>query len=166
MLKNTNIESEEYALFQEAQMIENNKKYGHKLQEVSVLMDKALDFKDETFIEQLQLFFEDKEVVEGLSENNEFAFMLVIMEIYNLEKNAGVKNNVFAWGQALDDVISIIRQVKFLLWEIEFLNDEESGQLLLGYLKENNISMVALEYLIYISSCDKAKVVNVLNKLF
>lgn len=121
--------------------------------------------KKKESVERLEAFFEDEDVVKALCENNEFAFLVVVMNIYNAETEAKIIDNVFNWTDDFKFVIDIIRQVKFLLWEIEFLDVKQSATLLLKYISDVGISMVALEYLIHISSCDKAKVVNVINSL-
>ena len=102
-------------------------------------------------------------MVAALTEVNDFAYMIVMMEIYSLETEAGANSTVFDWADSLQGVIDIIRQIKFLLWEIEFLDDMNSVGLLLGYMNEVGVSMQALEYIIYISSYDKQKIVTALS---
>lgn len=166
MVVDANSQTEEYILQEEQYRIAWEKKYGCQRDVAYELMEKCLREKSPETKHALWTFFENKELVKELSQINDFAFMVVIMEIYAMELEAGVTNSVFEWSDNLQGLIDVIRQVKFLLWEIEFLDDEESGQLLLQYIQKMGISMTAFEYLVYITSYDKKKVIGYLNQLF
>lgn len=158
--------SESYILMEEENQKLWEKQYGCFRDEAFSLMNKCLFTKGKSDIEKLQEFFGNTEIIKQLSEVNDFAFVLVAMEIYELEKEAGIENHIFYWTDTLSELIDIIRQVKFLLWEIEFLDSHEASGLLLGFLSDVGISMPAFEYIIHISSCDKKRVVGIINQLF
>ncbi len=163
---NYDIQSENYILIEEENQKLWEKQYGSFREQAFSMANKCLMSKEKCDIERLQEFFSNTEIVKQLSEVNDFAFLLVAMEIYELEKTAKVENHIFYLADTLTGLIEVIRQVKFLLWEIEFLGDEESGQLLIGYLSDVGISMPAFEYMIHISSCDKKRVTGIINQLF
>ncbi len=159
-------DSEEYINQEEEYFKKWEIKYGAARDRAYQLIEEVLSTKSMSSIEQLLDFFEDKELVKELSNVNDFAFLVVLMEIYDLECQENVKHTVFHWADTFQDMIDVIRQVKFLLWEMEFLADDESGLLLKNYLVDMNISMAAFQYLVYISSYDKEKMVDKLTRLF
>lgn len=166
MVVDKSAQTEEYILMEEQYKAMWEKKYGPYRDMSYELMSECLETKEPSAIQRLLKFFENKELVKELSEVNDFAYIVVMMEMYDLELQAGIKRNVFYWADSLQGAIDVIRQVKFLLWEIEFLDDTESGQLLLGFLESVGISMPAFEYLVFITSYDKEKMVSYLSKLF
>ena len=159
------IGTEVYIQNEEAKMVLWTKQYGGELQEAITLVDNAFSTKEKSYIDKLVALYNDETLVNALCENTEFAFLVVVMTIYNAEEESGISNGVFDWVDSFKSAIDVIRQIKFLLWEIEFLDVKESVSLLLGYKSDIGISVPALEYLIHISCCDKAKVVNVINSL-
>lgn len=166
MLVDRSAQTEEYILMEEQYKIKWEEKYGPYRDMAYELMEECLETKSPNVIQKMLDFFENKELVKELSEVNDFAYMVIIMEMYDLELQAGIKNHVFYWSDSLQGVIDVIRQVKFLLWEIEFLDAPDSGQLLLGFLGDVKISMPAFELLVYVTSYDKEKMVNYLTELF
>ena len=160
------IQSESYILMEEGNQKLWERQYGCFRDQAFSMANKCLMSKEKCDIEKLQEFFSNTDIVKQLSEVNDFAFLLVAMEIYELERDAKVENHIFYLADTLTGLIEVIRQVKFLLWEIEFLGDEESGKLLIGYLSDVGISMPAFEYIIHISSCDKKRVIGIINQLF
>ncbi len=166
MVIDVSAQTEEYILQEEQYRINWEKKYGPYRDKAFMLVDECLKEKTAQSINTLMRFFENKELIKELSEVNDLAYMIVMMEMYMLELEAGVTKTVFYWSDSLQGVIDVIRQVKFLLWEIEFLDDPQSGQLLLGFLNDVGISMPAFEYIVFISSYDKEKMIEYLNNLF
>ena len=81
-------------------------------------------------------------------------------DILVAERKAGVENVIINCADNLEDMIKVIRQVKFLLWEVEFLGSENALRLLYEYMENMRISMKALAQIIVRSSYDKSKVIN------
>lgn len=163
MLVDINIQTHEDIEREEQEKLIWREKYEPYLRKAYGLAKELLVTKAPQAKQKLLDFFDNKEVVAALTEVNDFAYMIVMMEIYSLETEAGVKRTVFDWTDSFQGVMDIIRQIKFLLWEIEFLDDINSVQLLLGYMKDVGVSMQALEYIIYIGSYDKQKIVAALS---
>jgi len=157
------IQTHEYIDKEEQDKLMWREKYEPYLCDAYGLVGEVLATKSTLAKQKLLDFFNNKDVVAALTEVNDFAYMIVMMEIYSLETEAGANSTVFDWADSLQGVIDIIRQIKFLLWEIEFLDDMNSVRLLLGYMNEVGVSMQALEYIIYISSYDKQKIVTALS---
>lgn len=164
-IMNKEIQTEAYIVEEENRQKNWNMQYAGILKQAISMMNQSLRTRKSTHIQELQDFFGNTEIVRALSEVNEFAFMLVAMEIYELEKAANICNHIFYWADSLESLIDVIRKVKFLLWEIEFLGSEESGKKLLAYLEDINISMPAFEYMMHISCYDKKSMVAFINKL-
>ena len=166
MVENKYIQTEEYILKEEQQKLLWEKEYGEKRDLAIGLMNESLLTKSRETRQELIDLLKDEVLVKALSEVAEIAFIFVIMDIYEAELKARVNHTILDWAGSLDEVIDIIRQIKFLLWEIEFLDSEGAGELLLGYLQDMNISMPAFEYIVFISSYDKRKMVEYLEGLF
>lgn len=165
MVDNCNIQTEEYIKEEEKNHIQWKKKYDNKIDEIIELANVAFSSKSLNDIQALESCFDDKEMVDALKEVNDIAFVMIILDIYTAEMESGLEKTVFSWGNSLKKVVSVIRQIKFLLWEIEFLNDKCAGQVLIDYIKGTGVSMIALEYIVFISSFDKGKVVSYLERL-
>ena len=159
MIDESFYETEEYIMLEEQYMIDWKKKYDSKLKEAESLMNRCLATKELDDLQKLMEFFEDEELVKELSEDNKFMFMVVMMNILYIELDENIKYSIIEWADNLERIIAIIRQIKFLLWEIEFLDSQESMTLLFEFLKDMNISMSAFEYIVYITSYDKEKIV-------
>ncbi len=165
MIDEQKIQTEEYILQEEKERLLWEEQYGGKRDKAIELTNCALQKKDYAHIKELEDYFQDEEMVKALSEEGDIAFVMIMLDIYSAEKNAGIENVIFKWGDNLDEIIATIRQIKFLLWEMEFLRSNEAGEALVYLLHEKNISMPALEYIVFISSYDKVKVVGTLESI-
>lgn len=165
MIDEQMIQTEEYILQEEKERLLWEEQYGEKKDRAIELANIALLRKNQAHIKELEDYFKDENMVKALSEESDIAFIMVMLDIYSAEKNAKIENVIFNWGDNLDQIIIIIRQIKFLLWEMEFLRSNDAAEELVCFLQEKNISMQALEYIIFISSYDKAKVVGVLERI-
>lgn len=72
-------------------------------------------------------------------------------QIYQAEKNAGELWTVFDLADSLEELISIAQQVKFLLWEIIFLQEKESEELLRSFVAQYAMQPELLRNLVRIS---------------
>ncbi|MCM1171685.1 MAG: glycosyltransferase [Clostridium sp.] len=80
----------------------------------------------------------------------EMSYLIQAVNIYYREQAAGETVTVFDHGNSLQDIIDVMNQVRFLLWELEFFKSDED---LVEYLKSNKISAQMLSYLV--ESCLK-----------
>lgn len=157
-MQNYDVQSEEYILYEEECSRVWLQRYGSLYEKILALANKCLATKSKEYINGLIDFFDRRDIVEEFTQKTEFAFIVVMMEIYDNEIKAGVDHNIFEWAYDLDGVIRIIRRLKFYLWEIEFLETSESENLLVEFLQENNISIQALQCVIQIACSEKEKV--------
>lgn len=74
----------------------------------------------------------------------EISYLIQAINIYYREQAAGDSVTVFDHGDSLRDIIDVMNQVRFLLWELEFFKSNEA---LAEYLKNNKISARMLSYL-------------------
>lgn len=77
-------------------------------------------------------------------ERNEMSYLIQAVNIYYREQAAGIDITVFDHGCSLSEIIDVINEVRLLLFELEFLNDNEG---LVEYVKNKNISHEMLSYL-------------------
>lgn len=101
--------------------------------------------------ELMQLYLNEEIVKPYIGIDNRIIELRTIMEIYSLEVNAGEeytilgrKNIAKEW--TLEKIRSYIRELKFLLWRMEFADEAEpeAGEKLIGFIKENSVSPVYL----------------------
>ena len=147
-------QTEEYINQEEQYKVKWKARYGPYIDEAYALATECFKTKSSDAKKNLLKFFENKKLMQEISQVNDFAYIAVMMEIYSLEQDDGIQS-----------VIDIIKQVKFLLWEIEFLENNESRQLLVNFLDNVGISMRAFEYIVFISSFDKRKMVECLGEV-
>lgn len=74
----------------------------------------------------------------------EMSYLIQAVNIYYREQAAGEAVTVFDHGDSLQDIIDVINQVRFLLWELEFFKSDEA---LVEYLERNKISAQMFLYL-------------------
>ena len=128
------------------------------------LAEECLDKKTVEAEKALIDYLSREELVKKIHENNEFCFVVIMMDILAKERDASINDNILKWADNLQGIIQVIRQVRFLLWEIEFLDSDEAVELLLGFKQDVKISTKALAHIIMISSYDRNKVLNKLRK--
>ncbi len=165
MKNDISAQTEEYINQEEQYKINWKARYGSYIDEAYALATECLKTKSPDAKKNLLKFFENKELIQEISQVNDFAYIAVMMEIYSLEQDNDIQNDVFQWADDVQGMIDIIKQVKFLLWEIEFLEIKESRQLLVNFLDDVGISMRAFEYIVFISSFDKRKMVECLGEI-
>lgn len=72
-------------------------------------------------------------------------------QVYRAEKKVGEARTVFELADNLEDLITIAQQVKFLLWEIVFLQEKESEELLRSFVAQYDMQPELLRNLVRIS---------------
>ena len=97
---------------------------------------------------------------------DELAYLCLFILIYRQEKANNVNAPSLSLGTNTEELISVFRKIKFLLWEFEFDNNEESTQQLINFITANNISVEFLRTVIMTSSVNKEKVLIGLSNIF
>ena len=77
--------------------------------------------------------------------NTSYAWIVFFTQVYRAEKKVG------ELADNLEDLITIAQQVKFLLWEIVFLQEKESEELLRSFVAQYDMQPELLRNLVRIS---------------
>lgn len=96
--------------------------------------------------------------------NTSYAWIVIFTQIYQAEKNAGEAWTLFDLADNLEDLIAIVQQVKFLLWEIVFLQEKESEELLRSFVAQYDMQPELLRNLVRISCLEPEMVMDRLRK--
>lgn len=83
--------------------------------------------------------------------NTSYAWIVFFTLVYRAEKKVGEARTVFELADNLEDLITIAQQVKFLLWEIVFLQEKESEELLRSFVAQYDMQPELLRNLVRIS---------------
>lgn len=124
--------------------------------------DALIDRKIEIFDKLLQMHSAEsyalieKLVDDAMNEsvakrNTSYAWIISFTQIYQAEKNAGEVWTLFDLADDLENLIAIVQQVKFLLWEIVFLQEKESEELLRNFVAQYDMQPELLRNLVRIS---------------
>ncbi len=135
-------------------MVENNS-------ESIAAIDKLIYDKDYDAIDAL---FTDEYMRK--IDSDELAYISLYVLIYREETASGIQNTSFNLGSNTQELIEVFRQLKFLLWEFEFDNNEESTQLMVDLIISKKISAEYLKMIVSTSSVNKNQVLINLSNIF
>lgn len=99
-------------------------------------------------------------------DSDELAYISLYVLIYREEMTNGIQNTSFNLGSNTQELIEVFRQLKFLLWEFEFDNNEESTQMMIDFIVSRGISAEFLKMVIQTSSINKNQVLIKLSHIF
>ena len=113
-------------------------------------------------IYELCLCFEEPVIINTYQTVPDIAYCIIAITISMEEFNAKITHNSFLLNvRSIDELISKIKKYKFLLLNLEFKTDEENTLNIITYdLINNNLSTIALYYLIKTSSVNKDAILN------
>ena len=113
-------------------------------------------------IYELCLCFEEPVIINTYQTVPDIAYCIIAITISMEEFNAKITHNSFLLNvRSIDELISKIKKYKFLLLNLEFNTDEENSLNIITYdLINNNLSTIALYYLIKTSSVNKDAILN------
>ena len=113
-------------------------------------------------IYELCLCFEEPVIINTYQTVPYIAYCIIAITISMEEFNAKITHNSFLLNvRSIDELISKIKKYKFLLLNLEFKTDEENSLNIITYdLINNNLSTIALYYLIKTSSVNKDAILN------
>lgn len=103
--------------------------------------------------EELFQIFQEKEFQELARIDNTLAIFNVILSIYQMEIEEKVSGKILEGIHSLQEAEEYYLKLKFLMWRLEFQN-EKNG--LRAFLKEHQVSVPFLKYLVHTSSFEKA----------
>ena len=113
-------------------------------------------------IYELCLCFEEPVIINTYQTVPDIAYCIIAITISMEEFNAKITHNSFLLNvRSIDELISKIKKYKFVLLNLEFKTDEENSLNIITYdLINNNLSTIALYYLIKTSSVNKDAILN------
>ncbi len=131
-----------------------------KQKEKDLLRKKAVAYREEidTLIisseyEELLEFYEKEDLKRLSGIENDIAIFQIILYIYQMEQRENVEQGILNGVRSMGEAVERYLQMKFLLWRVEF-RDEEEGRA--AFQNMQQISIPFLKYLIHTSSFDKA----------
>lgn len=101
---------------------------------------------------------EQERFLETFKTRNEMSYVINAINIYYREIDAGVSHTVLDLADDVDGLISVINQVRFFIWELEYTDDETSGSMLCEYIRDMNISIPMVLYILPVASIDTYRV--------
>ena len=84
--------------------------------------------------------YNDQEMFELFKNEPEYAYMNIIIQIYNAEQTAGRTNTILDVADNISDYVQLLQKAKHILWRIEFTDDNDAIELMLHFIKAYNIS--------------------------
>lgn len=156
--------SEAYAklLVQEEQ--EWHEQYDALIARKLEIFDKLLQMHSAESYGLIEKLVDDAMTENVAKRNTSYAWIVIFTQIYQAEKNAGEARTLFDLADNLEDLIAIVQQVKFLLWEIVFLQEKESEELLRNFVAQYDIQSELLRSLVHISCLEPEAVIERLRK--
>ena len=115
---------------------------------------------------ELMQLFQDPDFNDTYQGRSSFAYMFILMRIYELELAAKEKITVLDLSKDRASLEQIVQKLKFLLWRIEFAHDDTAPDMLLDYVTGTTLSPCMVGYLVSINSYDKKFMYTTLANLF
>ena len=110
--------------------------------------------------------FRDKEFIETFKSQTQIAYMIVMMQIYEKELQNELNHTILDMGNNFKQILSIIQQIKFFLWRIEFTEDSECKEQFIKLVTNKRVSSEMIQFLVSTSACNKVAVLLELTNLF
>lgn len=139
---------------------ERKQKYDYNYPIYSKMMEQCLE--REEYGELIELF-QKKEVVEIAQMNTTLAILNLAVNIYQMEQEEGIQHKILDGFHTLKEVEEAFLKVKFLLWKLEFTDEEQQ---FIDYVIEQQISIPYLKYLIHTSAFHKEGAVKIIAMQF
>ena len=158
--------TEQFAIEEEERENQWQKEYGEKLPLKLEQMDRLLKEGTEEAKWKLQAMFLDKSFFNKYKQTDEMAMMYVVMLIFEKERNSGITSGILDAGRDIAQLRDYIQSMKFLLYRLDFDIEEEAGEKLIQYFKEQNTSTVVIEMMMTTVVMRPLIVAQKLEKLF
>lgn len=102
----------------------------------------------------IELF--DNPVFKGRYESDKrVAYMYVALDIYKAESGNVKRKNIFNTAGNVENIIYLIREIKYLLWRMEFAGDAQAWEQICYNSNEGDISSECIVQLVLHYSIDK-----------
>lgn len=143
--------SEAYAKLLAQEEREWHEQYDALIDRKIEIFDKLLQMHSAESYALIEKLVDDAMTENAAKRNTSYEWIVIFSQIYRAEKNAGELWTVFDLVDSLEELISIAQQVKFLLWEIVFLQEKESEELLRSFVAQYDMQPELLRNLVRIS---------------
>lgn len=152
-------QTEEYALTLEQESAAWYEAYESEEQKIITLINSLLATHSPDSWDKLVNLFQTPEFHQIFADREHFAYMYILLNIYQHECFSGIPYTILEQGTHLDQFHSLMQEIKLLFWRIEFFDTEHSTQsdygnvneqerALFHFIEEHKLSPVALYYLI------------------
>lgn len=111
-------------------------------------------YLEEEKYEELIELFQKKEVAEIVQMDTTMAIVNLSVNIYQMEQKENVSHKILDRLHTLKEVEEAFLKVKFLLWKLEFMDEEIQ---FIDYVIDQDISIPFIKYLIHTSAFNKEK---------
>lgn len=137
--------TEQWAIQKELEEDQWQKEYGEKMPYYIDKMNALLaNASEEAFLE-LKSMFLPGQIFEKYKQTDDFAFMFVIMNIYELESDEGIRETILTQGRTVAELIDYLSQLKMILYRLDFGIGEGTEQELLSFLQQHGTSAVTIK---------------------
>lgn len=143
--------SEAYAKLLAQEEREWHEQYDALIDRKIEIFDKLLQMHSAESYALIEKLVDDAMTENAAERNTSYAWIIIFTQIYQAEKNAGEVWTLFDLADDLENLIAIVQQVKFLLWEIVFLQEKESEELLRSFVAQYDMQPELLRNLVRIS---------------
>lgn len=118
-----------------------------------------LDKKDK---KEIASFVNEEAIVKKFGKYTEFGIIFYVVRADILEAEGDISHTILDIVESADELIHIYQQFKFLLWEIEFANDQNALVELNEFIKSCNVSDIFVDAMIDYASLDREKMREIL----
>ncbi len=136
--------SEKYAEDEEIKQKNKDREYKDYFEKYSKEIGRLLGYKDEESRNTLLRIFADKKFQEVCFQTNYFAVLFMLFDIYSSEKNNNVQSTILDSGKDEAELRRVFWKIKRLLIRYELAEDNTAAELLIMYIRDKNISAIAL----------------------
>jgi len=156
----TNLDSEENINNEINELNDWNEKYGIYLSAYTNRINMLLLEHSNIALNELSNLFYDKQFIQQYKSIPSIAYMIVIMTIYKDESgDSDLTQTILDNGNNIDELISHFKEIKFLLWNIEFDVDKSDALVILNeYIANGHITITELTYIIQSTSINRVEI--------
>ncbi len=147
--------TEEYAIDLAKKERKWHDQYDSLIDEKIAIFNKIIRFHTAQAYDLLDKLINDPMTEEVQTKNTLYAYMVIFIQVYRAERSAGEHRVVFDYGDSLEELIDVFQQIKFWLWELEFLREKDTERILNQFVKEYAVSQELLRSMILIACMDK-----------
>lgn len=150
---------------EEKEMIEWHKKYDNRIQAIIELANQIMQVNDKDRMLKLFLILqkEEEENEKMFTESARLLFLHQASSIFIKEYKGNVQQTIFHICKNYEEIIFILRKLRFSFWRIFYLNEPEES--LANFIREKQISIYALYDMMCCSFENKAEGMEVLEKV-